>query len=517
VEIDIRFLIPEIILLAAACKCTLLGLSRKDSTRRLAQVAAALACFAAFVAAATDNFGLTASLYLNMSSLTPPFSPNFITLLATLIGFLSVLVAWDMPAKSDPAVTDTTQRGEFFGMLLFSLAGVSMIGKVNDLVWLFVALELVSIPTYIMVATGRGQIIAQEAGVKYFFLGALAAAIFLFGFSYLYGATGSTRFDAIHAYFTGHSINSMAMIGFLMVLIGVGYKIAAWPLHFYAPDVYQGAATPVTAFLAFAPKAAGIVSIISILNLFNFDYSSQSGAAIQLVLTIMAIVTMSVGNVMALLQRNLKRIFAYSSIAHSGYMLVGVIAMTSRMSGPSTLAGDDGVSATIFYLTSYAIMNLGAFAVLVYLQGKADAAEDLDDIAGVAKSHPIAALMMTLCLFSLIGMPLTVGFLGKYYIVVRALSTGHTILAVIVMINAAIAAAYYLRIIAAMYLRESLYPFVVRTPAPIRIAAFLCTLGVLVFFVLPGILLQANGVAPREDNPKTQAPTLQTTPLTAAK
>jgi NADH-quinone oxidoreductase subunit N len=282
------------------------------------------------------------------------------------------------------------------------------------------------------------------------------------------------------------------MIGFIMIIVGIGYKIAAWPLHFYAPDVYQGAATPVTAFLAFAPKTAGIVAIISIVNLLDFNFVGN-GAAIGACIAVMAGVTMTVGNVMALLQRNIKRIFAYSSIAHSGYMLVGLVAMEGAVS-----AGD-GVAATIFYLTSYAIMNLGAFAVLIYLQGKADAAEDLDDIAGVAKSHPIAALMMTLCLFSLIGMPLTVGFLGKFYIVTRALSTHHEILAVIVMINAAIAAAYYLKIVAAMYLREALYPFVVRNLAPVKAAAVLCTLAVIVFFVAPNLLLMANktdGVTP---------------------
>jgi NADH-quinone oxidoreductase subunit N len=154
----------------------------------------------------------------------------------------------------------------------------------------------------------------------------------------------------------------------------------------------------------------------------------------------------------------------------------------------------DGVTATIFYLASYAIMNLGAFAVLIYLQGKADAAEDLDDIAGVAKTHPGAAFMMALCLFSLIGMPLTVGFLGKYYIITRALGTGHTILAVIVVVNAAVAAAYYLKIVAAMYLREALYPFTVRHVLPIRVTAILCSIAVVAFFVVPSALLIPNNV-----------------------
>ena len=331
------------------------------------------------------------------------------------------------------------------------------------------------------------QIVAQEAGVKYFFLGALAAAIFVFGFSYLYGATGSTRFVDIQAWFVSHpDMSPLALIGLIMVIVGIGYKIAAVPLHFYAPDVYQGAATPVTALLAFAPKTAGMVAIISILGLFRFDYSHADGRAILSVLTVMAVLTMTVGNVLGLLQRNIKRIFAYSSIAHSGYMLVGLIAGVGIAGMPSA-----GVDATLFYLASYALMNLGAFAVLIYLQGKADVAEDLDDLAGVAKEYPFAALLFALCLFSLIGMPLTIGFLGKLYLIEAALSSGHAVLAVILVVNAAIAAAYYLKIIAAMYLREPLYPFAIRTSRPVKAAAMVCALCVLAFFFVPSAITGA--------------------------
>ena len=403
-------------------------------------------------------------------------------------------------------------------MMLFSLAGVAMMGKVNDLVWLFIALELVSIPTYILVATGRSQMVAQEAGVKYFFLGALAAAVFVFGFSYLYGATGSTRFEDITAWFHANpGMSPLALIGIIMVLIGVSYKIAAVPFHFYAPDVYQGAATPVTALLAFAPKTAGIVAIISTLSLFGFNYSGPSGTAILSLLTVLCVVTMSVGNVLALLQRNIKRILAYSSIAHSGYMLVGLIAGPGTQGTPSA-----GVDATLFYLASYAIMNLGAFAVLIYLQGKTDAAEDLDDLAGVAREHPLAALLFALCLFSLIGMPLTVGFLGKLYLIEASLSTGHTTLAVILVINAAVAAAYYLKIISAMYLREPLYPFAARVSLPVKAAALVCSISVLFFFFVPGPLFSANfrSVQPAIPHSPTHAPVAvpaPVQPMTAAR
>jgi NADH-quinone oxidoreductase subunit N len=496
-ELSINFLIPEIILLAMACIVTLLGLSPKDSVRKLTQSLAAAALLLALLVALINGHYIPESLIAPLAPLgifefpanafphALYFNPNYITILSCVVGFLSVLVSWNMPAKADPSVPDSNYRGEFFGMLLFSIAGVAMIGKVNDLIWLFIALELVSIPTYILVATGRSQIIAQEAGVKYFFLGALSAAIFLFGFSYIYGATGFTRFTDIHAFFLTHEMTPLALIGILMVIVGVCYKIAAVPFHFYTPDVYQGAATPVTAYLAYAPKAAGMVAIIATLTLIDFNYTGQYGTAIMSVLTVLSVLTMTVGNTLALLQRNIKRIFAYSSIAHSGYMLVGLVA------GPALAGGVDGVDATLFYLASYAIMNLGAFAVLIYLQGKADAAEDLDDLAGVAKSHPLAALTFALCLFSLIGMPLTIGFLGKFYLIQAALQH-HPILAVILIINAAIAAAYYLKIVAAMYLREPLYPFTVRKAFPIQLTATLCAAAVVLFFFLPSGLMEAN-------------------------
>mgnify|MGYP001555789769 CR=1 FL=1 len=494
-ELHVYYLMPEIILLAAACAATLLGLSRKDGVRRLAQVVAALACLAGLVTTLTMQW---ADVHYHLARTTEAaygfglryFNPTFITGLTCAVGFIMVLMSWDMPAQGEPATSDKRYRGEYFGMMLFSLAAVGMIGKVNDLVWLFIALELVSIPTYIMVATGRSQIVAQEAGIKYFFLGALAAAIFLFGFSYIYGATGATRFSDIRAAFAGvnggmPAMNSpLALIGVLSVIVGVSYKIAAVPMHFFAPDVYQGAATPVTAYLAFAPKVAGFLAIILMLSLFNFNYHTPSGHAIMVLLSVMAALTMTVGNVMALLQRNVKRMLAYSSIAHSGYILVGLAAGT----GDGTV-GHSGILAALFYLASYAVMNTGAFAVLVYMQGKADAAEDLDDLAGIAREHRGPAFMLALCLFSLIGMPLTVGFVGKLYIMSTALFAGRYALVVIMAVNAAIAAAYYLRIISSMYLREPLYPFSLRRALPIRISAVLCSIGVFVLFFAPTLVM----------------------------
>lgn len=500
---SLKALTPEIIILITAAVTLLVGLGRTDTVRRAAQWIAALGLLAAFGVTAWQRDALLEGAVAGGTVLGMHYA-TYLTLLTCAIGFFSVLVAWDMPARQDPSVTDTHFRGEFFAMMLFSLAGVSMAGKVNDLVWLFIVLELVSIPTYIMVATSRAQAIAQEAGVKYFFLGALSAAVYLFGFSYLYGYAGSTRFADIAAVFArdlapGQTATPyIALIGLVMVAMGIAYKIAAVPLHFYTPDVYQGAATPVTAFLAFAPKAAGMISIINIIGLTGWQFMSTSptgamvmnhniGRALMVLLSVMAILTMTVGNVLALLQRNIKRMLAYSSIAHSGYMLVGLAAGPGGGEGGTV----DGLTATLFYLGAYAVMNLGAFAVLVYLQGKSEAGEELDDVAGVAKEHPAAALALALCLFSLIGMPLTIGFWGKLYLIQAALAHGHKFLAIITVINAAIAAAYYLRVVAAMYLREAWNPFATRTSWALRLAATALAVAVIALGIMPQRLLDS--------------------------
>lgn len=510
-ELELKYLVPEIIMLITAGVVVLVGLAKKDSKRQWAPIIAVFGLLYAIMANTGIDFtGLTPTFWFGFPSSAEwiplqsmannYLNPQYITYLAIGIGILSILAAWDMPFTKEPGVADSKFRGEFFALMLCSITGVSMMGKVNDLILLFIALELVSIPTYVMVATSRSQTLAQEAGVKYFFLGALSAAIYLFGFSYLYGFAGSTRFDDIATAFATRApdmeyLPAVAIIGLLMVIIGISYKMAAVPLHFYAPDVYQGAATPVTAFLAFAPKAAGLVAIILVLSTTGWTIPGATGSSVTMLLTVIAVLTMTIGNVMALLQRNVKRILAYSSIAHTGYMLVGLVSGPGDR-GAALIVHDlkgkivqspmsDGVSAALFYLAGYAFMNLGVFAGLIYLQGKADSAEDLDGLAGAAKEHPGAALTMAICLFSLIGLPPTIGFLGKLYIVNSALATGHTWLAIITVINAAIAATYYLRIIAAMYLRDSWAPIIARKSSAPRVAAGICCVAVIIFGIYP--------------------------------
>jgi NADH-quinone oxidoreductase subunit N len=343
-----------------------------------------------------------------------------------------------------------------------------------------------------MVSISRPIPAAQEAGVKYFFLGAMAAALMLFGFSYLYGTTGAINLDVIGAKFrasagsgasgavgTATTLNAWQTLAVVMLIAGFAFKIAAVPLHFYAGDVYQGAATPVTAFLSFVPKASGMVALIKLLYAAGGN-SWMTPDLITKLLWAIAALTMTVGNVLGLWQLNLKRLFACSSIAHSGYMLVGITALTAASMSMGHLPANDFASrdvishvqiealqGVLFYLAAYGIMNAGAFGVLMLLPARpmrnwsgrvtapapATTAETFEDLAGQGRRHPILGLAMAVCCFSLIGLPLTVGFFGKLYLIRPALHANLYWLVVITMINAAVSAAYYLRIVATLFLR----------------------------------------------------------------
>jgi len=381
-----------------------------------------------------------------------------------------------------------------------------------------------------MVSMSRPLPAAQEAGVKYFFLGAMAAAIMLFGFSYLYGTTGTTSLYEMAGRFNASAMADRSMpvltswqqLAVVMLVAGFAFKIAAVPLHFYAGDVYQGAATPVTALLSFVPKTSGFVALIKLL----FTVTGGAWAApefLQKLLWIMAVLTMTAGNVLGLLQFNVKRVLAYSSIAHSGYMLVGLTAMavSGAASGGGGSAKHEALRGILFYLASYGIMNVGAFGVLMLLPARpvmsfrpgrsaalpATSAETYEDLAGTGRRHVTLGLAMAVCCFSLIGLPLTVGFFGKLFLIKPALEAAEgphrtmmIWLVVITMINAAISAAYYLRIVGTMFLRpeptdpnaEGEVPAAAATtladagrPLPLFIAVGISTFGTLLFGTLP--------------------------------
>ncbi len=492
----IQLLMPEITLVLGATLILLTGLS-KELSRRAALFSLAtigVALWFAFRASAgeIDTSGVTA---LHDGPLV-----WFARTITLAVGALIVMVNRHVP--------DEGERAEFFALLMFSLAGVSLVPMANSLVMLFLALELVSVPTYILIGLSRRDIHAQESAGKYFFLGAFAAAITLYGFSFLYGFAGTmTLFgpDSIAVKFhdLGGMRDKLALFGLLLSIAGLGLKVAAVPFHFYVADVYQGAASPVTGLLGFVPKFAGFLALINILTLTGWTF----GNAIFWLLWILAALTMTVGNTLALMQHNVKRMLAYSSVAHSGYMLVALAA------GPKLFSGGreplrDGIAALLFYMAAYGVMNLGCFAAFSFFRKPGDddpddSIETLDELAGSAREHPWATLGLALCVLGLMGFPLTGGFIGKFYIISSALSadgaapafanvSAHSgamlALVIILALNAAVAAAYYLRILAACYLRK---PTAGVTPSrchALQLSLAICAILAVAIFIRPGVL-----------------------------
>ncbi len=474
-------LAPELIVIAGAGLVLLVGLGASQGARSATRILALASVFAALLVSCYN--GPPAGVELAGMRFGP--LAYYIRLIALSVGFLVLLVHWHLPHPSE--------RGDVFAMILFSLAGILITSLADDLVLLFLAVELVSIPSYILVSISRSDLRAQEAGLKYFFLGALSAALLAYGFSFLYGASGTTSLS--HMCFS--DAGGFVTLGLLLAFSGVAFKVAAVPFHVYAADVYQGAASPVTGLLGFFPKVAGFVALVKLLFLVQPPDLLTTGwnlpAAAFAFLWVVAAVTMTVGNVLGLMQSNVKRMLAYSSIAHSGYMLVGLLAGPAVRGGPLR----DGLSAMLFYIAIYGAMNLGAFAVLALIRARGRAAEELDDLAGLGRREPLAALALAICVFSLMGLPPTAGFFAKVYVFSAAISAGGEyglsliVLAVIGVINSAIAAGYYLRIVAACYLREPVaVPAAIPRSHGIRLGLMGCCLAVLVLGAWPDGLLK---------------------------
>jgi NADH-quinone oxidoreductase subunit N len=483
----IHAILPELILITVACILFLLGISSRVATRRFAALLAFLALAAVFLLQILSR-GQFHQLLADPYNTFRLFSfAHYIKLLASGVGMLLVLLNWptNRDASGSPSLNYGSEACEFFALMLLSIAGLFLVAGPNDIILLFLGIELPSIPTYIMVSISRPLPSAQEAGVKYFFLGAMAAAILLFGFSYLYGTTGSIKLDEISAQFaTG--LGSWQLLAIVLLIVALAFKIAAVPLHFYAGDVYQGAATPVTAFLAFVPKTSGFVALIKILYAAGGN-SWLLPQQIGQLLWILAILTMTVGNVLALMQHNIKRLLAYSSIAHTGYMLVGITTLVQTQNRA-------GLSGVLFYLAAYGIMNTGAFGALMLLPSRsnqpATSAETFEDLAGQARKHPGVALALAVGCFSLIGLPATVGFFGKFFLILPALQGKLYWLVIFTVINAAISAAYYLRIVGALFLRPQPAETVEPSPTLDRPFPLFASVALSIFATLAlGILL----------------------------
>jgi len=404
-------------------------------------------------------------------------SPIFVDRLAVWIAAIAIAGGLVLVLSSWNEVSDE-HAAEYHGCLLVIIAGVGISSAANELVTLFLGLELISIPTYVLLYLTRFQEGTQEAAMKYFLLSIFSSALLLFGFSYLYGVTGTTNIPAILAALgsgNNFGLPVVTQIALVTVVAGLGFRITAVPFHFYAPDVYQGTTNSAAALLAFVPKVAGFAVLLRVLGdvpnpLLKVEIGTELGTQVPNLLWILAAATMTVGNVLALLQDNLRRLLAYSSVAHSGYILIALAAIPAlwhRGHAPNQISG--GVDAIVFYLIAYGAMTVGAFTMLGYLSRSDRPVEKVDDLAGLGSTHPGLALLLMLFLLSLTGIPVTAGFFGKLFVFLSALSVSDTqttanqarlfqALAVIGVVNAALGGWYYLRVIATMYFRGALKP-----------------------------------------------------------
>lgn len=374
--------------------------------------------------------------------------------------------------------------GEYYALILFTTAGAMWMASGTDLLTIFLGLEVLSISLYVLAGMFRDQLRSNESGLKYFFLGAFSTGFLLYGIALLYGVTGTTKLDGIaQALASGETIldNSMAVAG--MVLLGTGFlfKIAAAPFHMWTPDVYQGAPTPITAFMSAGPKAAAFAAF---LRVFTVSLESMQAEWTSF-LWIIAVLTMIAGNVIAIYQDNIKRMLAYSSIAHAGYAMVGMVA-----------ANEIGMSGVLFYLLAYTFMNIGAFAVLVLAGKKGEENLTLEGFSGFGYRRPFLGIAMLIFLFSLMGIPPTAGFAGKFYIFAGALEANYVWLAVIGVLNSAVSLYYYLRVMVYMYFRDPSEDFGwVKMNVGAMASIILAIAGVLLLGILPGPVMELARLA----------------------
>ena len=378
---------------------------------------------------------------------------------------------------------ENIQRGEYYALVLFATAGMGILAGANELVTAFIGLEMSSISTYILAGFRKRAVKSNEASLKYFILGSFATAFFLYGIAMVYGATGTTRIDQVQTVLQGMGqLPALVILGLGLIFVGLGFKVVVAPFQIYAPDVYEGAPTPVTALLASGPKAA---TFALLLRIFYVSFGAASGMWFWVVWG-SAVLTMCIGHFAALVQTNVKRMLAYSSIAHAGYIMVAFAASTYV-----------GIAAVLFYLAAYALMKVGAFVVIAHLGQAGEKRLEIQDYAGLGNKQPVLAVCFSLFLLSLLGLPATGGFLGKFFAFQAALDSKIVWLVVIAAINSVIGAYYYLRVIVAMYFWEPSKEYVPTRVAPaLTVALVLAAAGTLYLGLLPArVLLLAKTAA----------------------
>jgi NADH-quinone oxidoreductase subunit N len=364
----------------------------------------------------------------------------FFTFIFCISSAMAILLSVDFNKREEIKV------GEYYSLILFCTVGMIVLASSTDMIMIFLGIEIISISLYILAGVRRKDIKSNEAALKYFLLGAFATGFLLYGMALIYGSTGSTKLSIISKVVSEGQIISepLMLMGVVLLIIGFSFKVAAVPFHMWAPDVYQGAPTPVTAFMAVGPKAASLAAFYRVMT----EAMPELSYSWEILLCIVSVLSMFIGNLGAIMQTNIKRLIAFSSVSHVGYLLIAIIAKSSLSS-----------SSLMFYMLTYAFMIFGVFGIVILLGRKGDENLEIENYSGLAYKHPIIALTMTIFLLSLGGLPPLAGFVAKFYIFSAALKEGYLILVIIAVLNSAISLYYYLKVIVFMYMKEPVKPF----------------------------------------------------------
>jgi NADH-quinone oxidoreductase subunit N len=436
IDFSISAIVPLVFLTVWSCVLLLVDLfiprQSKGITALLAAVGLALTLSFTLMQIGSEETGLSGMVVLDGFSI-------FVNVLLLVSGLLGIALAYGYVRRMG------IERGEYYILLLFSVVGMLLMAQAADLIVVFLALELLSIPLYVLAAFARPKAESEEAGLKYFLLGAFATGFVVYGTALVFGATQSTNLVEIINVADDGSANLLLLaLGSALILVGLGFKVAVVPFHMWTPDVYQGAPSAVTAFMSSGAKIAGFAAL---LRVFATAFPTIAGDMTGIFWALAAL-TMILGNVIAISQTNIKRLLAYSSIAHAGYILMAFVPYGNPEVAPVSIA------AGLFYLVAYAITNFGAWGVVIALEREAGKGLELNDYAGLARKHPALAAAMTVFMLSLIGLPPTIGLVGKFYLFRAVIAGGFTGLAIIGVLTSLISAYYYLRVVVIMYMRD---------------------------------------------------------------
>jgi NADH-quinone oxidoreductase subunit N len=443
---DLIHILPLLILIGWACVLLLVDLfiREKAVTAILAMIGLATSLAATII----DAGGGKAVELFNAMIVVDSYA-FFLNLLFLISGLIAIALAFRYLRQH------AIERGEFYALMLLSISGMMLMTVAGDLMVVFLALELLSLPLYVMAGFARPKVESEEAALKYFLLGAFASSFVVYGIAMTFGATGTTSISGIMAVAEGLTgLNKVLLgLGSALIMVGLGFKVAVVPFHMWTPDVYQGAPTPVTAFMAIGAKAAGFAGL---LRVFVAAFPGIADGWVLLVMWIAAL-TMAWGNVAAIAQTNIKRMLAYSSIAHAGYILMSLPAAGTAFTGDladSAILADEAVRSALFYLVAYAVTNLGAWGVVLLMEKVEGKGLEIQDYAGLGSRRPWLAIVMTLFMLSLTGVPPTIGFMGKFYLFRAVLRADLVWLALVGVVTSLISAYYYLRVVVVMYMQD---------------------------------------------------------------